>query len=57
MFANPVIIAEEEAKKVIIEAFELDDEKDKISWIADNSKHYSFVVDSMDGGFLDDDED
>ena len=57
VFANPVIIAEESAKNMVVKAFELEDVVEKIIWIADESKHYSFLVDCMSGDYLDDDED
>lgn len=45
IYANPVIISEDEAKKLIIETFELEDALDNIAWIADNSEHYKYFVD------------
>ncbi len=54
--ANPVILAEEDAKASIIELFELEEYRDKIIWIADNSRHYRFVTDTMACFYPDDDE-
>jgi hypothetical protein len=57
VFANPVIIADEDAKKAIVQCFELEEVKDDIKWIADNSKHYRYCRDAMgDAAWLDDDE-
>ena len=56
IFANPVIMEEPDAMEDIIKAFELEEVKDNVSWIADGSKHYCFAVDGMSGAFLDDDE-
>ena len=47
IFANPVIIDDEKARELIIEAFELTEYKDSINWIADNSKHYHYLIDAM----------
>ena len=47
IYANPVIIAEEEAKNLIIETFELADVVEEIKWIADNSRHYQYDIDIM----------
>lgn len=57
IFANPVIIEEADAKESVVKAFELEEVKDKISWIADGSKHYCFAVDAMSGAFLDEEFD
>ena len=53
IFANPVILAEEEAKNLIVTSFELEGVKDEIKWIADNSAHYCYVVDAMSGFIAD----
>lgn len=45
IYANPVILSDEVVKKLIIETFELADVMEKISWIADNSEHYKYIVD------------
>ena len=47
IFANPVIIDDDEAKKLIIDTFELTEYKESIKWIADNSKHYHYLIDAM----------
>ena len=57
IFANPVIIEEADAKESIVKAFELEEVRENISWIADGSKHYCFAVDAMSGAFLDDEDD
>ena len=46
----------EEAKENILKDFELEEVGDKITWIADNSKHYQYLIDMMGGGFLDDED-
>ena len=56
IFANPVILEDEEAKENILKDFELEEVGDKITWIADNSKHYQYLIDMMGGGFLDDED-
>lgn len=45
IFANPVIVADENAKAIIIDIFELEEVKKEIKWIADNSKHYHYSAD------------
>lgn len=56
IFANPVILDDEDAKALIIKSFELESLQDSITWIADNSKHYRYVMDAMgDMPWLDDD--
>lgn len=57
IFANPVIMEEPDAMESIIKAFELEEVKNMIFWIADGSKHYCFAVDAMSGAFLDDEDD
>ena len=47
IFANPVIIDDDEAKSLIVKTFELEDVKDDISWICDNSRHYRYAEDAM----------
>ncbi len=49
IFANPVIVVLDEAKEAIIECFELDEFKDCIQWIADNSGHYRYFSRCDDG--------
>ena len=56
IFANPVIVADDEAKEAIIECFELEENKEAIQWIADNSKHYKYVHDAMGDCLADDEE-
>lgn len=48
IFANPIIIEDDEAKALIIKTFELGGVKDAIKWNADNSKHYRYAEDRMD---------
>lgn len=43
VFANPIILEDEEAKELIIQTFEIEVVKERIKWIADNSKHYSYI--------------
>ncbi len=57
IFANPVIMEEVGAVESIIKAFELEEVKDNISWIADGSKHYRFAIDAMSGSFSGDEDD
>ena len=45
VFANPIILEDGAAKELIIKTFELEEVKDQIKWIADNSKHYQYAVD------------
>lgn len=47
IFANPVIIADEEAKALIIKTFELEENKNDIAWISDNTKHYRYADDTV----------
>ena len=54
IFANPVIIEDDEAKALIVKSFELEDYTENISWVADNSKHYHYAEDAMSGMLLDD---
>ena len=56
VFANPVIVADEDAKDAVVHFFELKDVVDKIKWIADGSKHYEYCVDAMDAACRDDEE-
>ena len=58
IFANLIIMEDDEAKKLIVEAFELSD-INNIKWIADNSDHYRYCMDAMgeDSGVWLDDED
>ncbi len=47
IFANPVIIEDEDAKALIVKSFELTSVQTGIRWIADNSKHYRYAIDAM----------
>ena len=47
IYANPVIICDEEAKGMIVKTFELKEREKEIKWIADNSKHYQYDIDAM----------
>ena len=42
IYANPVIICDEEARGLIVKTFELKEWENEIKWIADNSKHYQY---------------
>ena len=47
IYANPVIICDEEARGLIVKTFELKEREKEIKWIADNSKHYQYDIDAM----------
>ncbi|SOC08082.1 hypothetical protein [Pseudobutyrivibrio ruminis] len=44
VFANPVIIEDEDAKRIIIDTFELLEFEDQIIWIPDGSTHYKYLA-------------
>ena len=47
IYANPVIICDEEARGLIVKTFELKEWENEIKWIADNSRHYQYDIDVM----------
>ena len=47
VFANPVLIGDDQVKELIIRTFELDEVKYNTKWIADNSSHYRFSEENV----------
>ena len=44
VFANPIILCNQNARDKLIKEFKLENMKDSIRWKADNSEHYKYVT-------------